>query len=114
MDALTPENSTDLPDDQDSADDPATDNGGVSTPDIQMDSNQVQDSGLSDAQPGDEFTLKITVTNTDEGLTASVVPGSAQKVQKDLAPMARGKQNVKGPADMGFTAPDEGFDIPQP
>lgn len=115
--ALLPEDSTDLPD-NDGASGTGDDGSGgemeTSTPDIQMDSEQMQSAGLSGAQPGEEYTLKITVTNTDEGLTASVVPGSATKAQNDLAPMPKGgKQNVKGPGDMGFGAGD-GFDQPSP
>lgn len=115
--ALLPDDSTDLPD-TDATDGAGGDGEGdevgndarmSTTPDIQMDSEQVQAAGLNAAAPGDEFTIKITVTNTDEGLTASVVPGSAHKSGDNLAPMAKGKQNLKGPADMGFGAPEEGF-----
>lgn len=114
MDALMPDNSTDLPDDQadtggagdgEGGDDMAADV--ASTPAIQMDSKQMADAGISGANPGDTFTLKFTVTSTDEGLTGTVLPMSAVK-DKALGMMPKGKQAVKGPADMGF-GDDAGF-----
>lgn len=113
MDALMPDNSTDLPDDQadtggegdgEGSDDMAGD--AEITPAIQMDSAQMADAGIQGAQTGDTFTLKFTVTSTDEGLTGKVLPGSAVKDQGPM--LMKGKQAVKGPADMGF-APYEGF-----
>lgn len=75
-------------------------------PAVMLSSAQADAAGMQDAQPGDTFTVKITVTDmSDDGFNVELEPGSAMKDQAppmtpDMPPAKlTDKMRVKGPAD---------------
>ncbi len=70
-----------------------------SPPALNLTSDQASQAGIADAQPGDTYTLKITIDGTQEGITGSILPGSAVK---DEAAPAPGSNRIKSPNDLGL------------
>lgn len=75
-------------------------------PSVMLSSAQADAAGMQDAQPGDTFTVKITVTDlSDDGFNVELEPGSAMKDQAppmtpDMPPAKlTDKMRIKGPAD---------------
>lgn len=80
-------------------------------PSIMVSQAQLDAAGAQDAQPGDTFTVKFTVTDsTDGGFNVELEPGSAMKMppspegMDDTAPakMMGKNSKLKGPADFGM------------
>lgn len=80
-------------------------------PSIMVSQAQLDAAGAQDAQPGDTFTVKITITDsTDDGYNVELQPGSAMKEppmgesMDDTAPAKQlGKNSkIKGPGDFGM------------
>lgn len=77
---------------------------------MNLTTEQASDAGIVDPKAGDSYTLTVTITGTGEGVTGSIMPGSAKmETPPDEVPPAlrKGKQSVKSPDDMGFAG--EGF-----
>jgi len=89
----------------------------TSEPAIMLTPGQAGAAGMSDAMPGDTFTVKLTIASAEGGnMEATLIPGSAMKdmPENEMEPaMRKGKQAVKGPSDMGFDE-DDGFNPPSP
>lgn len=78
-------------------------------PAVMLTQAQADAAGITDPQPGDTYTLKITITDhTDDGFNVELEPGSAMKDQApamdDRMPPAKqlGKIKTKGPGDFGM------------
>jgi len=89
----------------------------TSEPAIMLTPGQAGAAGMTDAMPGDTFTVKMTIASAEGGnMEATLVPGSAMKdmPEGEMEPaMRKGKQAVKGPSDMGF-GDEDGFNAPAP
>lgn len=68
---------------------------------INLTTEQASDAGITDPQPGDTYTLKISIGGTGEGVTGTILPGSAQK-DMGAMPARPGGQKIKGPGDLGM------------
>lgn len=79
-------------------------------PAVMLTQAQMDAAGLTGAQPGDTFTVKITIADqSDDGTNIELEPGSAVK---DMAPpmddgsapatMTSKNSKVKGPSDFGM------------
>lgn len=68
---------------------------------LNLTSEQASQAGIMDAQPGDTYTLKVTIDGTQEGITGSVLPGSAMKDEGAMPPGA-GRNRIKSPSDLGL------------
>ncbi len=104
-----PSNSADQFDDElDTGDDGGKDGAlpEPQAPAINLTSEQAADAGIVDPAPGDQFTVKITINGTGEGITGDILPGSAVKEGGPTGKPRIGKQMVKGPADLGMGAED--------
>ena len=112
----TPENSTaDIEDESNEpgGDYPAEDaaEGEPATPPVSLTIAQASEAGITGANPGDTYTIKITVTDASEAITADIIPGSAIAEGSGPKPPQFGprpKQSTKTPSDMGM-AGEEGF-----
>lgn len=81
-------------------------------PAIMLSQAQADAAGLTGAQPGDSFTVTITVTDqNDDGFNIELEPGSAMKTMGDGEPADDGSapakmlgknSKVKTPADFGM------------
>lgn len=81
-------------------------------PSIMVSQAQLDAAGAMDAQPGDTFTVKITITDsTDDGFNVELEPGSAVKTPPAPEGMDDGSapakmlgknSKVKTPADFGM------------
>lgn len=79
-------------------------------PAVMLTQAQMDSAGLTGAQPGDTFTIKITIADqSDDGTNIELEPGSAVKdampdVDDGSAPATMTSKNskVKGPADFGM------------
>lgn len=77
-------------------------------PAIMLSQAQADAAGMSDAMPGDTFTVKLTIAEqNDDGVNVSIMPGSAMKEQgPDMAPPAPpmgASMKPSSPTDLGMS-----------
>lgn len=96
-----PENSTANIGDDEDLEAPATVENEMAEPALNITLDQADAAGIVDAQPGDTYTLKITVASYGDTVSANIEPGSAMKVGAPK-PAPRGQHTVKSPSEMGF------------
>jgi hypothetical protein len=78
-------------------------------PSVMISSAQADAAGMTDAKPGDSFTIKVTITDqTDDGWNIELEPGSAMKdagpseEPLDMPAKRSDKIKLKGPGDLGM------------